>query len=71
MVAPDSIGGWGKYCESSDSSAWLSFEKVDNLVLGGQGELDARGSVWWANASTITRDFHAIHDTNVSTYSLL
>ena len=62
MVAPNSVGGWGRLCESSCSAAWLSFERVDNLVLDGQGELDARGSVWWATAST---------DTYVSTYSLL
>lgn len=59
MVAPNTVGGWGELYKSSCSDAWLSFERVDNLVLDGQGELDARGSVWWATASTITHDFHA------------
>ncbi|KAJ8420494.1 hypothetical protein Cgig2_013417 [Carnegiea gigantea] len=33
LVAPNSVGGWGKLCESSCSAAWLSFERVDNLAL--------------------------------------
>jgi len=65
MVAPDSISGWGN-CPS----AWLSFDRVDDLVLDGHGELDARGSVWWAKASNITLDYHPT-DILVSTFIAL
>jgi len=68
-VAPDSLDAWGSACQSG-STAWITFEKVDNLVLDGQGGLDGRGSIWWGKVPTISHHLHAIN-INVSTYPLL
>ncbi|KAJ8431822.1 hypothetical protein Cgig2_027567 [Carnegiea gigantea] len=51
LVAPNSLDAWGSACQS----AWISSERVDNLVLYGQGKIDGRGSIWWGKALSLHR----------------
>ncbi|KAJ8431819.1 hypothetical protein Cgig2_027564 [Carnegiea gigantea] len=59
LVAPNSLDAWGSACQS----AWISFERVDNLVLYGQGKIDGRGSIWWGKVLTTA---HHLHATNIN-----
>ncbi|KAH7546788.1 hypothetical protein FEM48_Zijuj01G0238400 [Ziziphus jujuba var. spinosa] len=42
MVAPEDPNAWQK-C----GGCWLSFLRVQNLILDGSGQIDGQGSSWW------------------------
>ncbi|PQP98696.1 putative polygalacturonase [Prunus yedoensis var. nudiflora] len=42
-MAPKTLDAW-KGCESSD---WLQFSNLGNLLVDGPGEIDGHGSSWW------------------------
>lgn len=43
IVAPNNKSAWIGY----HINTWLSFTKVNGLIISGQGQIDGQGSAWW------------------------
>lgn len=51
IIAPEDPNDW----EESQTSRWLLFNGVNNLVLRGGGIIDGRGNEWWAQSCKINK----------------
>uniref|UniRef100_A0A7N0VCV0 Polygalacturonase n=1 Tax=Kalanchoe fedtschenkoi TaxID=63787 RepID=A0A7N0VCV0_KALFE len=43
IVSPTKAQAWEEQCND-----WISFRKIDNLIVDGSGEFDGNGKVWWS-----------------------
>ncbi|KAK9279137.1 hypothetical protein L1049_012814 [Liquidambar formosana] len=61
LLAPNTLDAWRNY----KGDSWLSFSKVGNLIIDGNGLINGRGSFWWRNEANhinerIFRKFYII-----------
>ncbi|KAK6912600.1 Glycoside hydrolase, family 28 [Dillenia turbinata] len=72
LVAPPTLEDW-KYC---DRKGWIKFKRIDGLRVGGCGQIDGRGSLWWeefrkmgmysCDSKLTAMAFHSCNDVKLS-----